>query len=59
MDQRGLRVTQNTYSSLHIKQLLLLTFCDTTAEIEDTFRTHEHTDRRTDGQTDMEVEIVI
>ena len=44
----------------HAKQLLLVTFCDTTAGIGATFQTHTQTDgRRTEGQTDMEVEIVI
>ena len=47
----GLRVTQNEYSSLiaHTKQLLLVTFCDTTAGIGDSFRTHGHTNTRTHG----------
>ena len=56
----GLRMTQNAYSSLmaHAKQLLLVTFCDTTAGIGASFRTDT---RRTaaEGQTDVEVEIVI
>ena len=58
----GLRVTQNAYSSLmtHTKQLLLVTFCYTTAGIGASFRTHARTDGRTEeGQTDVEVEIVI
>ena len=35
LDIRGLRVTQNAFFSIltHTKQLLLLTFCDTTAGI--------------------------
>ena len=35
-DPRGLRLTQNAYSSFltHTKQLLLVTFCDTTAGID-------------------------
>ena len=49
----GLRVTQNAHFSLmmHTKQLLLLTFCYTTAGIGATFRTHG---RRTanGGRTD-------
>ena len=55
----GLRVTQNEYFSLiaHIKQLLLVTFCDTTAGIGATFRTHGR--KRAVGQTDVEVELVI
>ena len=58
----GLRVTQNAYFSLmtHTKQLLFVTFCCTTAGIEVRFRTHGRTDGRTaEGQTDVEVEIVI
>ena len=43
----------------HTKQLLLVTFCCTTAGIEVSFRTHGRTDGRTEGQTDVEVEIVI
>ena len=47
----GLRVTQNEYFSLiaHTKQLLFVTFCDTTAEIGASFWTHGRTDARTDG----------
>ena len=63
MDHRGLRVTQNVYFLLltHTKQLLLVTFNDTPAGIGVSFRTHGrmHTRTRTEGQTDMEVEIVI
>ena len=60
----GLRVTQNAYFSLmtHTKQLLLVTFCCTTAGIEVSFRTDgRKTDggRRMEGQTDVEVEIVV
>ena len=58
----GLRVTQNAYLSLmsYTKQLLLVTLCYTTAGIGASFRTHgRNTDARTEGQTDMEVEIVI
>ena len=53
----GLRVTQDAYFSLLTctKQLLLVTFGDTTAGIGASFRT----DGRTEGQTDVEVEIVI
>ena len=49
----------NAYFTLltHTKQLLLLTFLDTAAETEVSVRTHERTER--DGQTDVEVEIVI
>ena len=63
MDPRSLRVIQNTYFSLmtHTKQLLFMTFCCTTAGIEVSFRTHGRTDggRTEEGQTDVEVEIVI
>ena len=47
----GPKVTQNAYFLLitHTKQLLLVTFCYTTAEIGASFRTHG---RRTDGRTD-------
>ena len=58
----GLRVTQNAYFSLitHTKQLLLVTFSDNTAGIGASFRTDAQTvDGRTEGQTDVEVEIVI
>ena len=60
----GLRVIQNAYFSLmtHTKQLLFVTFCCTTAGIEVSFRTDGggwRTDGRTEGQTDVEVEIVI
>ena len=56
--RKGLRVTQDAYFSLltHIKQLLLVTFCEKLQEMELFFG---HTDGRTDGQTDVEVEIVI
>ena len=67
VDPRSLRVTQNAYFSLftHTKQLLLVTICCTTAGIEVSFRTDGGrtedggTDGRTEGQTDVEVEIVI
>ena len=60
----SLRLTQNINFSLltHTKQLLLLTFCDTTAGNGAYFRTHGQTadgELRTEGQTDVEVEIVI
>ena len=60
-----LRVTQDAYFSLlsHTKQLLLVTFSDTNAGIEASFWTDAHTHARTmaeeEGQTDVEVEIVI
>ena len=45
----------------HTKQLLLVTFCDTTAGIGVTFQTDGQWRRRrtAEGQTDVEVEIVI
>ena len=59
----GLRVTQDAYFSLmtHTKQPLLVTVCDTTAGNGASFRTHARTHTRTEeeGQTDVEVEIVI
>ena len=50
MDPKGLVVTKNAYFSLltHIKQLLLVTFCDPTAGIGVSFRTHGRTDGRTE-----------
>ena len=47
----GLRVTQDAYFSLlsHTKQLLLVTFSDTTAGIGASFRTDARTHGRTDG----------
>ena len=56
----GLRMTQNAYFS-HAKKLLLVTYCDTTAETEVSVWTHGRTERneRKDGQTDVNVEIVI
>ncbi len=55
----GLRVTQNEYFSLiaYTKQLLLVTFSDTTAGIGASFRTDAWT--AAEGQTDVEVKIVI
>ena len=61
MDSKGLGVIHNAYFSLlkHTKQHLLVTFCDTTSRYEVSFWTHTQTNRQTDGQTDVEVEIVI
>ena len=65
MDLKGLRVTQNAYFSLltHTKQLLSMTFCYTLAGIGASFQTQGKTERqnhgKTDGQTDVNVEIVI
>ena len=61
MDPRGLRVTQNAYFSLitHTKQLLLVTFSDTTAGIGASFWTDAQQRTAAEGQTDLEVEIVI
>ena len=52
-------MTQNAYFSLmtHTKQLLIVTFCDTTAGIAASFQTHSR--MTVEGQTDVEVEIVI
>ena len=64
----GLKVTQDAYFSLltHTKQLLLVTFRDKLAEIEVRFgrtepdgRNHGTGWTEPDGQTDVEVEIVI
>ncbi len=61
----GLRVTQDAYFSLlaHAKQLLLVIFCKNTAGNGARFRTHgrrtEDGGRTEEGQTDVEVEIVI
>ena len=65
MDLRGLRMTQNAYFSFltHTKKLLLVTYFDTTAETGVSFQMHGRTERRihgtTDGQTNVEVEIVL
>ena len=65
MDLRDLMVSQSAYFSLlaHTKQLLLMKFCDKTAECGVSFQTKKNgtrkIDPRTDGQTDVEVEIVI
>ena len=63
MDPRVLRVTQNAYFSLltQTKKLLLVTFCDPTAETGVHFRTDGRTvgGLTEEGQTDVEVEIVI
>ena len=57
----GLRVTQNACFLLmtHNKQLLLVTVCDTTARTGASFRTDTRKHGRTEGQTDVEVEIII
>ena len=58
-------MTKDAYFSLltRTKQLLLVTFCDTLAGIEVSFWAdgtgRNRTDGRTEGQTDVEVEIVI
>ena len=52
----GMRVTQDAYFSLmtHTKQLLLVTFCDTTKGIGAIFWTHARTEDggQIDGRTD-------
>ena len=57
----SLRVTQDVYFLLlrHTKQLLLVTFCHTSAGIGASFRTHGNGRTERDGQTNVEVEIVI
>ena len=60
----GVRMTKDAYFSLltHTKQLLLVTFCDTLAGIEVRFGRTGPDERKhgtTDGQTNVEVEIVI
>ena len=52
-----MRVAKNAYFLLltYTNQLLLVTFCHMTAGNGVSFQTHTHTD----GQTDVEVEIVI
>ena len=59
----GLRVTRDAYFSLltHNKQLLLVTFYGTLEGIEVSFWRDGNTEpeREWDGQTDVEVEIVI
>ena len=54
MDPRGTGRTKNAYYSLltHTKQLLLVTFCHTTAGNGANFWTHTRTDERTNGWTD-------
>ena len=59
MDPKGLVVPKNAYFSLLTlnNQLLLVTFCGTLEGIEVSFWRDGNTER--DGQTDVEVEIVI
>ena len=54
-------MTKDAYFSLltRTKQLLLVTFCDMLAGIEVSFSDTRMEDGRTEGQTDVEVEIVI
>ena len=60
MDPRAssLRVTKNAYFSLlaHVKQILLVTFCATTARIESVM---EQEGQPPYGWTDVNVEIVM
>ena len=58
MDPRGLRVAKSAHLSLwtHTKQLLFVTFCDTSEGIEVKFRTDR--EELTERDTDVEVEIV-
>ena len=57
----GLRVTQDAFFLLLTltKQLLLVTFCHTTAGNGANFWTHTHGRTEMDGRTDLEVKIVI
>ena len=58
----GLMMTQdaNFSFSTHAKQLLLVTFCETTAGNRKFLETRtDGTEPERDGQTDVEVEIVI
>ena len=65
LGSRGQRLTKYTYFSLltQTKQLLIVKFCDKTAEIEPRFRTRERTDKQMNGRKerylDVKVEIVI
>ena len=71
MDLWGLRVTQNAYFSLftHTKKLLLVTYCDPTADTGVSFPasmephaesyTEPYIEPRLDRQTDVTVKIVI
>ena len=55
-------MTQDAYFSFltHAKQLLLVTFCETTAGNRKFLETRtDGTEPERDGQTDVEVEIVI
>ena len=56
MDPRGLRMTQHAYFLLmkHTKQLLLVTYCDTTAETDVSVQKHGRTERneRTNERTE-------
>ena len=59
MDPRDLRVTKNVYFSLMTctKKLLLVAFGDQAAETGVSFRTDGRTE--VEGQTDVEVEMII
>ena len=54
-------VTQTTYFFLltHVKQLSLVTFCDTIAEIGKKWKSDVRTDVQAEGQADVKSEIVI
>ena len=60
MNPRGLVVPPNAdfLLMIHTKQLLLVTFCETTAGIGASFRTHTRT-AAAEGQTHVEVKIII
>ena len=57
----GLMVTWDAYFSFltHTKQLLLVTFCETTAGNRKKWKCDVRMDVRTEGQTDVKSEIVI
>ena len=57
----GLMMTQDAYFSFltHAKQLLLVTFCETTAGNRKKWKCDVRTYGRTEGQTDVKSEIVI
>ena len=59
MDLSGSEGGQECIFLTHTKQLLSVKFCHTTAGNGASFRTHERNDGTADGQTDVEVEIVI
>ena len=57
----GLRVTKDAYFSFlkHAKQLLLVTFCETTAGNRKKWKCDRRTDGCIEGQTDLKSEMII